>query len=304
MPSLLLRLFFREFANWRWPTPVTLVPFADQPPPGVAPLPVWNPLNPRDGRHLMPIITPAYPSMNSSYNVGVPQLRRIQIELNQADQLMDEICGGNASFRDLFLGNDFFQRHMHFLQVNIIASNATDFLEWFRLCESRLRILIAGLESPECGIEVFPFAKFFERNYSTSTKSDENCKTESCFFMALRFAFGVENVDLRFCTSEFLHKVNSWEGRRLGMDLTIEHVLRKDLPSFLFESETRGIALTRFPKKAGKPPAVDPRPLSPALERKLKISDNDDPAMTGPSVPSPAKRPRTESTQEEGQQQI
>jgi poly(A) polymerase len=272
---------------------VTLVPFADQPPPGVAPLPVWNPLNPRDGRHLMPIITPAYPSMNSSYNVGVPQLRRIQIELNQADQLMDEICGGNANVRDLFLGNDFFQRHMHFLQVNILAANATDFLEWFRLCESRLRILIAGLESPECGIEVFPFAKFFERNYSKSTKSDEDCKTESCFFMALRFAFGVENVDLRFCTSEFLHKVNSWEGRRLGMDLTIEHVLQKDLPSFLFESETKGILSTRYPKRAGKPPVADPRPLSPALERKLKMSDIDDPKMTGPSVPSPAKRPRT-----------
>lgn len=295
MPYLLLRSFFREFAKWRWPAPVTLVPIADQPPPGVAPLPVWNPnLNPRDGRHIMPIITPAYPSMNSSYNVGVPQLRRIQIELNKADRLMDEICEGHANFRDLFVGNDFFQSHMHFLQVNIIAGNANDFLEWFRLCESRLRILIAGLESPECGIEVFPFAKFFDRKCSKSGagKTAEACKTESCFFMALRFAFGVENVDLRFCTSEFLHKVNSWEGRRLGMDLTIEHVLQKDLPSFLFESETAVITSIHSPKMASKSPAMG-RPLSPVLGRTLKISDSNDPKTTGPSVPSPAKRPRT-----------
>ena len=77
----------------------------------------------------MPIITPAYPSMNSSYNVGVPQLRRIQIELNKADRLMDEICDGHADFQDLFVGNDFFQSHMPFLHVNIKASNANEFLE-------------------------------------------------------------------------------------------------------------------------------------------------------------------------------
>lgn len=40
---------------------------------------VWNPVtNPRDKAHLMPIITPAYPAMNSSYNVGEPQMRLIR----------------------------------------------------------------------------------------------------------------------------------------------------------------------------------------------------------------------------------
>lgn len=216
---------------------------------------------------------------------------------------MDAICSGKSSFRDLFVSNTFFNRHMHFLQVNITADNASDFLEWFRLCESRLRILITGLESPECGVEVFPFAKFFDRKYSKSGvllgagKSDEDCKTESCFFMALRFAFGVENVDLRYCTSEFLHKVNSWEGRRIGMDLTIEHVMQKDLPSYLYDSKTKGMALKRnaSKKKAGKPPTPDTRPLSPALDRKLKISGSDEEKAekTRPSVPSPAKRART-----------
>lgn len=41
---------------------------------------VWNPMtNGRDASHLMPIITPCYPSMNSAYNVGLSQFRLLQV---------------------------------------------------------------------------------------------------------------------------------------------------------------------------------------------------------------------------------
>jgi hypothetical protein len=152
-------------------------------------------------------------------------------------------------------------------------------------------------------VEVFPFANFFPRKYDTSGVlagagiSDEDCKTESCFFMALRFAYGVANVDLRYSTQEFLHKVNSWEGRRLGMDLTIEHVMQKDLPTYLYETKTTGNVSMKNEsnKDSEKPPTPDVPPLSPALERKLKIADVDmaQKGKRDPSMPSPAKRPRT-----------
>jgi poly(A) polymerase Pap1 len=65
-PSTLLRLFFRTFATWKWPKPVTLMPIQSEPPNGVPPMTVWNPnINPRDARHIMPIVTPAYPSSKS-----------------------------------------------------------------------------------------------------------------------------------------------------------------------------------------------------------------------------------------------
>jgi poly(A) polymerase len=62
-PTSLLRMFFRVFATWEWPLPVMLAKPQDEPPAGVAWMPSWNPeSNPRDKRHLMPIITPVFPS--------------------------------------------------------------------------------------------------------------------------------------------------------------------------------------------------------------------------------------------------
>jgi len=200
----------------------------------------WDPKS--NHRDIMPIITPAYPSMNSSYNVGQPQLRRIQEELNNSLYLMNKIGSGESKWLKLFQGSDFFRQHVHYLQVDIIARNAKDFRSWFGLCESRMRILIAGLDSPELGVQAYPFAQFFHQKIEITNKTgvpssapDQERMHTSSFFIALRFFYGADNVDLKSCTSEFLYKVNAWEDRGYGMDLTINHVLQPNLPSFVFE---------------------------------------------------------------------
>ena len=84
------------------------------------PLTVWDPTgNPRDRAHVMPIITPAYPSMNSSYNVGQAQSRRLREEFFRADELIDSIADGDATWADLLDGSTFFREHLHFLEVSV-----------------------------------------------------------------------------------------------------------------------------------------------------------------------------------------
>lgn len=244
LPSTLLFHFFKTYAKWRWPKPIRLFPVSKVAPPGVTPLSSWDPKsNPRDGSHLMPILTPAYPAMNSSYNVGRPQLRRLVQELRKGEILVAAISRGEKEWSHIFKENAFFRQHAHYLQVNIIANNEKDFRTWFGLCEARLRVLIVSLESTKDGMEAWPYAKFFHRKLDKndsdagikeSNKSDEKITHVSSIFIALRFAYGIENVDLQSCTSHFLYQVNSWDQRKFGMDLTIEHKLQQHLPDFVF----------------------------------------------------------------------
>jgi len=85
-PAQLVEMFFRLFSRWTFVNPVLITnPNTTFPHPeddidiSIA-LSSWNPqCNPNDAMHLMPIITPTFPHMNSSYNVGAPQFRRIKV---------------------------------------------------------------------------------------------------------------------------------------------------------------------------------------------------------------------------------
>jgi len=250
---VLLRIFMQTFAQWKWPKPVQLRPVLYAPPlEDITPLPVWNPrTNRRDRSHLMPIITPCYPSMNSSYNVGQPQLRRLREEFTKAEQILSDILDGDGSreWNDLFVGSDFFREHMHYIQIDIIAENEDDFRSWFGLCESRLRVLIAALECPRLGTEVHPFAKFFKR---VEGEGGENVRHVASFFVALRFEEGGDDVDVKPCCEEFLYKLNSFEGRLPGMDLMIDCLLQDELPSFVLDVLEKDEASTASDASAGK----------------------------------------------------
>ncbi|KAL7090943.1 hypothetical protein ACP275_12G074200 [Erythranthe tilingii] len=89
IPSMLVTRFFRVYDQWRWPLPVMLCPVEE----GSLGLQIWDPrTNCMDKLHRMPIITPAYPSMNSSYNVSASTLQFMVQEFHRGNEICRDGC--------------------------------------------------------------------------------------------------------------------------------------------------------------------------------------------------------------------
>lgn len=59
------------------------------------------------------------------------------------------------------------------------------------------------------------------------------------YFIALTFAPNVKKCDLTSAVQDFVYKVNAWEGRVEGMELTIEALKRDQLPSFVTSAQKK-----------------------------------------------------------------
>ena len=155
-PAGLVKRFFNLFCQWRWPAPVMLEGLEDVAGKSTTLLPVWNPkVDPKDRSHLMPIITPAYPAMNSAYNISMPQFRLIQEEIQRAQTICYAARDGGpeveaALWTKLLASSakEFFQRHPRYVQVDLIGNTAEKHRMWFGWCESRMRQLFLSLERP------------------------------------------------------------------------------------------------------------------------------------------------------------
>lgn len=94
----------------------------------------------------MPIITPAYPQQNSTFNVSESTKKVILTEFNRGMSITDEIMLGRVSWDRLFEAPSFFYRYRHFIVLLVNSQTADDHLEWCGLVESKVRLLIGNLE--------------------------------------------------------------------------------------------------------------------------------------------------------------
>ncbi|XP_015420636.1 PREDICTED: uncharacterized protein LOC102762072 [Myotis davidii] len=144
--STLVRKFFLVFSEWEWPNPVLL----KEPEEQNLNLPVWDPrVNPSDRYHLMPIITPAYPQQNSTYNVSVSTRMVMIEEFKQGLAVTHEILLSKAEWSKLFEAPSFFQKYKHYIVLLASAPTEKQRLEWVGLVESKIRILVGSLEKNE-----------------------------------------------------------------------------------------------------------------------------------------------------------
>lgn len=167
--SMVIARFFHLMKSWRWPTPVMLKNVEE----GPLQVRVWNPkIYPGDARHLMPIITPAYPSMCATHNITMSTKGIITKELQRADQLCTQIFSGEKQWKDLFQRHTFFSEGYKYYLTIVSASKTKEAQQiWSGLVQSKVRRLVTGIEQSQAGVEIaHPYVKGFDRIH--------NCQNE------------------------------------------------------------------------------------------------------------------------------
>lgn len=194
--ATLIEKFFLVFSQWQWPQPVLL----KQPDNVNLGFPVWDPrVNVGDRFHLMPIITPAYPQQNSTFNVSLSTRTIMQDAFENGLSVTEEIIMGKATWDKLFEPPNFFTKYKHYVILLASSLQAADQLEWCGLVESRIRHLIGQLER----YPAITLAHINPEAYPPLEPDPE--KQCSMWFIGLSFARSENlNVDLTYDIRNFV----------------------------------------------------------------------------------------------------
>ncbi|KAI3940738.1 hypothetical protein MKW98_030057 [Papaver atlanticum] len=232
LPSVLVSRFFKIYRQWQWPNPVLLCAIEE------GSLPVWDPRrNHRDRLHHMPIITPAYPCMNSSYNVSCSTLHVMTEEFQRGHEICEAMELNKADWNNLFEQYPFFDAYKNYLQIEISAENNDDLRNWKGWVESRLRQLTLKIERDTFGmLQCHPHPGDF---------SDKSKQCHCCYFMGLQRNQGVPPVheggefDIRATVAEFKDSVGMYTLWKPGMEIYVSHIRRRNIPTFVFPGGVR-----------------------------------------------------------------
>ncbi|XP_024022453.1 nuclear poly(A) polymerase 4 isoform X1 [Morus notabilis] len=265
VPSMLVSRFFRVYTQWRWPNPVMLCAIEED----ELGFSVWDPRkNPRDRTHHMPIITPAYPCMNSSYNVSTSTLRVMMEQFQCGNQVCQEIELNNSLWNSLFEPYLFFESYKNYLQVDIVAADVDDLRAWKGWVESRLRQLTLMIERDTIGkLQCHPYP----HEYIDATKQCAHC----AFFMGLQRKQGEtiqegQQFDIRGSVDEFRHSINMYMFWKPGMEIYVSHVRKRQIPSYVFPDGYRRPRPSRLITPKTDKPSEDKRSQNDSGRHYLK----------------------------------
>jgi len=299
-PSTLLQKFFLVFLKWQWPQPVLLKKPEDF---GLG-FPVWDPrYNVADRFHVMPIITPAYPQQNSTFNVSNSTLKVMQAEFQSSLSVCEEILAGKATWEKIFEPPNFFCKYRHFIVLEASSTSEEDQMTWEGLVESKVRHLVANLER-----EAISLAHVWPKSYRSLV---DGCDKLCCYwFIGLKVELKEGNtggqLDLTTPIKAFTDivmrsaiQINVW---KTGMKIVADYKKRKELKEYLphdehwkLKSDRKSVEKTPAPSTTTFPASLSPNSAAALAEgtaaklttqtseeRKRSLSTADNEAATPP----------------------
>ncbi|XP_015757279.1 PREDICTED: poly(A) polymerase type 3-like [Acropora digitifera] len=190
--------------------------------------------NHADRYHLMPIITPAYPQQNSSFNVSMSTRTIMKEEFDRGLNVTSDALIGKSTWDALFEPPNFFSKYKHYIVLSALSNCEEDHHEWIGLVESKIRILISNLEN-------VPFVSLAHvKAQSFPPLEPDKSSQITRWFIGLQFEKkGTENVniDLTGVIQMFTNTVHNQAVTtkifKEGMRIEAKPVKKKQLSGYL-----------------------------------------------------------------------
>ncbi len=253
-------------------------------------LTVWNAYHVNNMRQVAPIITPAYPAMNSTLSVSRQTLQILHEEFCRGHNILDRLwkqhqnsplASGDA-FKELFEPSDFFISYPFYMSICIVGNTESEAQSWTGYVESRLRKLVSdmlGKSLPLSKIQLWP--KKFEACVAdrTALLTSNQRRNSTSYFVG----FQVDKLRMRgnqLNIEQQMQNFREWELTRFqpllnGMDMLVKTFKVKELPLICFEGIYDGGKLEGMKKRRrirdADPKRQEAKRLAKLASLKLKI---------------------------------
>ncbi len=227
-------------------------------------LTVWNAYHVNNMRQVAPIITPAYPAMNSTLSVSRQTLQILHEEFCRGHNILDRLwkqhqqspLESGITFSELFEPSDFFISYPFYMSICIVGNTESEAQSWTGYVESRLRKLVSdmlGKSLPLSKIQLWP--KKFEACVAdrTALLTSNQRRNSTSYFVG----FQVDRLRMRgnqLNIEQQMQNFREWELNRFqpllnGMDMLVKTFKVKELPLICFEGIYEGGKLEGMQKR-------------------------------------------------------
>merc|ERR1712113_630458 len=187
------------------------------------------------GFEFMPIITPSYPAINSSFSVSLATREILLEEFKDAEKICQRILSHDLSpqtqWYQLLEPYCFFNNFKEFLLIDLFADNLKDLEIWDGLLHSKLRILVDDIHRY---MKVRPWPRAYN-----GIREDGGFKLSYYFGINKRKSY----THLKPSTYKFIASISKNEIKKNGMDMLIKKIKKQQIPKFIQKLESNSNSL-------------------------------------------------------------
>lgn len=193
------------------------------------------------------VMLPVGENLSATPNLSASATRQLQKEFRRGNRICTKIQNGAADWNQIFASSRFFERHFHFLQIDITAASDAIMNQWLLWCRRHLQGVAEKLEAVRtCQLHTRPWPVWVPFK-------DPDWHVAKTLFIALRIEpqksqTGAKPViDLREVLVTILEKLCEWPyaTKYIGeFDLYIRHMSQTEVMSWLSTVE-QGLPVKR-----------------------------------------------------------